>query len=618
MSQAGDNTETDAARPAPPLTRTVQWLCMSAVIASFLIILATVPCLIAQWHSSPYGSMRARFYLLMFVFAMVIADTLNNFSLSLAMLLDMPVSMRNYYLARVATYVPIDGPLMLALLHRTVGLLLGHKPALRRGILLGGAVGAVMLTTMSATAIISETIRTYRTEQEQGSDEPWTQFAVPSYGILALLPYPFVVIYASWWSLAVAFPREKVARRRRMNLGLAGLADGKLSSHHHQYDCGRPHDSYAMTSFPSSPPPPPPPAALDQHSPLPISPPPQYHFTAPPSPGSFHTSPELPKRPLSASLATRRPELRVSIPPPLPRPHLGPGVLTPDSPQPSPITPCTPMRESRPLVTFAPSPTQSSPSTFTPPRPLSSAGVFINPSPSPRACTGPSVHTSFHFPLHSVANATNKRASAATSLFSLAPAPAIKRPLVRTFQWLTVLVVLLWILGGSVLLIDRSVLHPRLRSILASTVSAASVLLEAAFVRVFKVQCRLAMQPATPGLRARIVKWFQGSSGENRDESGGESAEPWSSYYVGGGSSAAGGVVSGTQNAPVYWIDHEDLAKMHAARVALAARAGPGAPAAAAPGLAPGAQTFSQLWRAQANTWRGQMCRQESRQDSCG
>ncbi|KAI9216965.1 hypothetical protein BC828DRAFT_408936 [Blastocladiella britannica] len=727
--------------PLPPEVEQVAAVVCVAV--SVLFIAATVPCLVAQWHASPYGSMRTRFYLLLAATVLSLLDNVNNLLLALELLPALSAALDpaapetsaggfevphvgkfgqnltptertkyegnyaltarfiSYYVFRTLTYLTISLPLMVALLHRTAGLLLSHRPVLRARILRYGALASGLVTLTSVVAMAAETYRTAVASTTAGP-VAWMDFKFPAWAALALLPYPIAVAFLSWWSLAVAFRAEDDEAKDGKEGTVAGGNASALHPHGasgaarhrrpsestrrfvpaHNADewtatlqliaetaTGMSHADAAVATAAA--------AESGSGSPTfaaPLSPPFAGHAASLTSPASPMIAPRPRIRPYHAP-----PRLHIADSAQFVGGNTMPMLGSPGSPllgggggdvrraslllSPPP----TPSHAYRECSSMLRDPTLLLADAVHPAAAVAmDSGRGGSATTAVGGCAGNNGSgDSFGWPNpkpYPPANGANGGAGGGTRPTGAAPVSGrpsgrgggggssrglggmratapIHAPLRATFQWMAASVVVLWILTGVLFFVSPATLSTRMRSIGGSTLAAAGVLLEAAFVLVFQVQCRksrAAIGGAAQGNHdscdsldnptvaecaarrlARVLCCFGGSRrlGSKRRRKGPPTS--LSAKAIRGGTSAGAGGASMSMG-----MDSDDeVIRVRAMIRARAAAAGAGAGAGAGgpvPSGSPGwsgatpvtpvtPTTFSQLWRVQAEQWKGQV-----------
>ncbi|KAJ3359188.1 hypothetical protein GGF32_009560 [Allomyces javanicus] len=592
MPAAHDDRDTLAAVVARfQLARDMQTFAPAILIITVALALATLPLILPPLvHHTRHGTMRVRLFLLLFVALLLIADTINNIIVvatmispgsTTASLPDYPL----YYFVRTLTFVPVAGPLMLAVLFRTVGLLLVTNPRLRRNLLRTAAIMSTCIGMVTFTAMMLELHAVLHLERILDGRAPpnalsdtlgivpmphkdddithlvlhealWTMFQIPWWGVVVCVPYPLIVSAASLWSIRAAFPKDldfAPARTPPDAVAATTTRDDDEDELSRRISGEVPPPSYELSAHPS----------LDRMS-AKGTPPNDLVIPA----WASHGLP-TPRTPTPSS--DRPTPLTVTIPPLGRAPRFSPTTAAP----PSPVTDAALIAHRRPRI-VPPSPTAYVGGDWMTP-PGSPVPLLHHPRRDSVAALGTSPGVA-SLPRHSLGGiggagglptpctipnpaARLSTASAATWDFHLrakpAPPPpshtaaanaaraarnALRAPLQRTFTVMTVLVVVMWIAFYAIYLVPAHVMHPRLRSMLGSLIAAVYLLLEATFERMFRYTCArhqhmvevhrgsgMAMSSAAR-VRAALAR-FRGVFGAstNAQTKGGGACEPGSS-----------------------------------------------------------------------------------------
>ncbi|KNE71343.1 hypothetical protein AMAG_15578 [Allomyces macrogynus ATCC 38327] len=533
MPAANDDRDTLAAVVARfQLARDMQTFAPAILIITIALTLATLPLILPPLvHHTRHGTMRMRLFLLLFVALLLVADTINNVIVvatmispgsTTASLPDYPL----YYFVRTLTFVPVAGPLMLAVLFRTVGLLLVTNPRLRRNLLRTAAIMSTGIGMVTFTAMMLELHAVLHLERILDGRAPpnalsetlgivpmphkdddvthlvlhealWTMFQIPWWGVVVCVPYPLIVSAASLWSIRAAFPKEldfapartpPEAVAATTTRAPAGAVHGELPPSY-ELASSPAHPSLDRMSAKATPPtgdlvipawashglptPRTPTPSSDRPTPLTVTIPPLGRATR------FSPTTAAPPSPVTeaALIAHRRPR----IVPPSPTAYVGGDWMTPPN---SPVPLLHHAR--RDSVALGTSPVRHSLGG------IGGAGGLPTPCtlppPSARLSTASAATWDFHVRSKPAAAPPPPSHSAATKAARDAR-NALRAPLQRTFTIMTVLVVLMWITFYAVFLVPAHVMHPRLRSMLGSLVAAVYLLLEATFERMFRYTC---------------------------------------------------------------------------------------------------------------------------------
>ncbi|KNE72131.1 hypothetical protein AMAG_20543 [Allomyces macrogynus ATCC 38327] len=544
MPAASDDRDTLAAVVARfQLARDMQTFAPAILIITVALTLATLPLIIPPLvHHTRRGTMRVRLFLLLFVALLLVADTINNIIVVATMLSpgsttaslpDYPL----YYFVRTLTFVPVAGPLMLAVLFRTVGLLLVTNPRLRRNLLRTAAIMSTGIGMVTFTAMMLELHAVLHLERILDGRAPpnalsetlgivpmphkdddvahlvlhealWTMFQIPWWGVVVCVPYPLIVSAASLWSIRAAFPKDlDFAPARTPPEAVAATTtreddDDEFSRGVHSGEL--PPPSYELASSPAHP-------SLDRMS-AKGTPPTDLVIPA----WASHGLP-TPRTPTPSS-DRPGPPLTVTIPPLGRAPRFSPTTAAP----PSPVTEAALIAHRRPRI-VPPSPTAyvggdwmtppgspvpllhharrdsvalgTSPGASLPRHSLGGIGgagglptPCTVPNPSARLSTASAATWDFHVRSKPAAAPPPPSHTAAAKAARDAR-NALRAPLQRTFTVMTVLVVLMWVTFYAIYLVPAHVMHPRLRSMLGSLIAAVYLLLEATFERMFRYTC---------------------------------------------------------------------------------------------------------------------------------
>ncbi|KAJ3370132.1 hypothetical protein GGF31_004751 [Allomyces arbusculus] len=548
MPAAHDDRDTLAAVVARfQLARDMQTFAPAILIITIALTLATLPLILPPLiHHTRHGTMRMRLFLLLFVALLLIADTINNIIVvatmispgsTTASLPDYPL----YYFVRTLTFVPVAGPLMLAVLFRTVGLLLVTSPRLRRNLLRTAAIMSTCIGMVTFTAMMLELHAVLHLERILDGRAPpnalsetlgivpmphkdddvahlvlhealWTMFQIPWWGVVVCVPYPLIVSAASLWSIRAAFPKDlNFSAARTPPEAVAGTtrddddedelsrkASGEVSPPSYELASAPAHPSLDRMSAKGTPPigtdlviP----AWASHGLPTPRTPTPSSDRAVPPltvtipplgRAARFSPTTAAPPSPVTeaALIAHRRPR----IVPPSPTAYVGGDWMTPPN-SPVPLLHHHARRDSAALGT-------SPIATSLPRHSLGGIGgagglptpCTVVPNPSARLSTA-SATWDFHVRSSKPTAAPPPPSHAAAARAARDARNALRAPLQRTFTIMTVLVVLMWILFYAVFLVPAHVMHPRLRSMLGSLFAAFYLLLEATFERMFRYTC---------------------------------------------------------------------------------------------------------------------------------